>query len=57
MPAMTHEDRFLEHQLGPRRIEIVEQFLREEAPHILCLQETKVIDGDFPAGAVPRARL
>ena len=30
------------------RIEIVEQFLREEAPDILCLQETKVIDGDFP---------
>jgi exodeoxyribonuclease III len=31
------------------RIEIVERFLREEAPDILCLQETKVIDGDFPA--------
>ena len=31
------------------RIEIVEQFLREAAPDILCLQETKVIDGDFPA--------
>jgi exodeoxyribonuclease-3 len=30
------------------RMEIVEQFLREEAPDILCLQETKVIDGDFP---------
>jgi len=30
------------------RIAIVEQFLREEAPDILCLQETKVIDGDFP---------
>ncbi|HWU93968.1 MAG TPA: endonuclease/exonuclease/phosphatase family protein, partial [Sphingomonas sp.] len=24
------------------RIEIVEQFLREEAPDVLCLQETKV---------------
>ena len=33
------------------RMEIVEQFLREEAPDILCLQETKVIDGDFPAAA------
>jgi len=33
------------------RIEIVEQFLREESPDILCLQETKVIDGDFPEGA------
>jgi len=30
------------------RIEIVERFLREESPDILCLQETKVIDGDFP---------
>jgi exodeoxyribonuclease-3 len=30
------------------RIDIVERFLREEAPDILCLQETKVIDGDFP---------
>ena len=30
------------------RIGIVEKFLREEAPDILCLQETKVIDGDFP---------
>jgi len=30
------------------RIAIVEQFLREESPDILCLQETKVIDGDFP---------
>lgn len=31
------------------RIEIVEKFLREAAPDILCLQETKVIDQDFPA--------
>ena len=30
------------------RIGIVEQFLREVEPDILCLQETKVIDGDFP---------
>ena len=30
------------------RIGIVEKFLREEAPHILCLQETKVVDQDFP---------
>ena len=30
------------------RIGIVEKFLRDEAPDILCLQETKVIDGDFP---------
>lgn len=32
------------------RIDIVERFLREEAPDILCLQETKVIDGLFPEG-------
>ena len=30
------------------RIEIVERFLREVAPDILCLQETKVVDQDFP---------
>ncbi len=30
------------------RIGIVEQFLIEEQPDILCLQETKVVDGDFP---------
>ena len=30
------------------RIEIVERFLAEEQPDILCLQETKVIDGIFP---------
>ncbi|WP_093666567.1 exodeoxyribonuclease III [Sphingomonas gellani] len=33
------------------RIDIVERFLREVAPDILCLQETKVIDGDFPLSA------
>jgi exodeoxyribonuclease-3 len=31
------------------RIEIVERFLREESPDILCLQETKVVNGIFPA--------
>jgi len=30
------------------RIEIVKRFLKEVEPDILCLQETKVIDGDFP---------
>lgn len=30
------------------RIEIIEQFLREQAPDILCLQETKVVDENFP---------
>jgi exodeoxyribonuclease-3 len=30
------------------RIEIVERFLKEVSPDILCLQETKVVDGDFP---------
>ena len=32
------------------RLGIVEQFLREEAPDILCLQETKVVDDTFPHG-------
>lgn len=32
------------------RIDIVERFLKEESPDILCLQETKVIDGLFPEG-------
>jgi exodeoxyribonuclease-3 len=32
------------------RSHIVEQFLREESPDILCLQETKACDADFPAG-------
>jgi exodeoxyribonuclease III len=33
------------------RIDIVERFLKEEAPDVLCLQETKVIDGLFPEGS------
>jgi exodeoxyribonuclease-3 len=33
------------------RLDIVERFLREAAPDVLCLQETKVIDTDFPADA------
>jgi exodeoxyribonuclease-3 len=36
------------------RTHIVEKFLREEAPDILCLQETKVIDADFPGGPFQR---
>jgi exodeoxyribonuclease-3 len=32
------------------RIPIVEQFLTEVGPDILCLQETKVRDSDFPEG-------
>src|SRR3546814_17294670 len=31
-------------------LELVERFLREEQPDVLCLQETKVINNDFPAG-------
>ena len=31
------------------RLEIVERFLIEEQPDVLCLQETKVIDDIFPA--------
>jgi exodeoxyribonuclease-3 len=30
------------------RLPIVERFLKEESPDVLCLQETKVVDGDFP---------
>lgn len=33
------------------RLGIVEQFLREESPDILCLQETKAINDVFPAAA------
>src|SRR5436190_19843670 len=32
------------------RVEIVEKFLTQEAPDILCLQETKVRDSEFPEG-------
>lgn len=32
------------------RLPIVERFLREERPDIVCLQETKVIDSLFPEG-------
>ena len=32
------------------RIAIVERFLREQAPDVLCLQETKAEDKVFPAG-------
>ena len=32
------------------RIESVERFLTEHAPDILCLQETKVVNGAFPEG-------
>ena len=32
------------------RLDLVERFLREEQPDILCLQETKVVNSDFPAG-------
>ena len=36
------------------RTEIVEKFLTEEAPDILCLQETKVRDTEFPEGLFRR---
>lgn len=36
------------------RIGIVEQFLTEQAPDVLCLQETKVIDCDFPKALFER---
>ncbi len=36
------------------RLEIVERFLIEHQPDILCLQETKVVDGTFPEGMFRR---
>ena len=33
------------------RLGIVEQFLAQESPDILCLQETKCENGSFPAAA------
>jgi exodeoxyribonuclease-3 len=33
------------------RLDIVERFLREESPDILCLQETKVVDDIFPGAS------
>ena len=36
------------------RMDIVERFLTEEAPDILCLQETKVRDDQFPEGMFRR---
>lgn len=33
------------------RLDIVAQFLAEAQPDVLCLQETKVVDDDFPADA------
>ena len=39
------------------RMEIVEKFLVEESPDVLCLQETKVRDADFPEGMFRRLSL
>lgn len=36
------------------RMEIVERFLLEQAPDVLCLQETKTVDQTFPADAFRR---
>ena len=37
------------------RLSIVLDWLRKEAPDVLCLQETKVQDSEFPAGAFEEA--
>jgi exodeoxyribonuclease-3 len=34
------------------RIDLVARFLREQAPHVLCLQETKCPDSEFPLAAL-----
>jgi len=39
----------LERQFGRHRLALVTRFLRDEQPDVLCLQETKVEDGLFPA--------
>jgi exodeoxyribonuclease-3 len=36
------------------RLDIVEQFILEHAPDVLCLQETKVVNGTFPEGLFRR---
>ena len=36
------------------RLEIVERFLTEYQPDILCMQETKVVNGSFPEGLFRR---
>ncbi|MCW2364937.1 exodeoxyribonuclease-3 [Sphingobium sp. B7D2B] len=36
------------------RLEIVERFLTEYQPDVLCMQETKVVDGSFPEGLFRR---
>jgi exodeoxyribonuclease III len=33
------------------RIDLVARFLRQQAPHVLCLQETKCRDSEFPLAA------
>ncbi|MEE9614560.1 MAG: exodeoxyribonuclease III, partial [Thermodesulfobacteriota bacterium] len=33
------------------RLPIIVEWLREESPDLLCVQETKVVDSDFPAVA------
>jgi exodeoxyribonuclease-3 len=34
------------------RLDLVGRFVAEQAPDLLCLQETKASNGDFPAGAL-----
>jgi exonuclease III len=45
-------DRHLEHQFRPPAHAAGAGFLREYAPDILCLQETKCPDEQFPYQAV-----
>ena len=49
-PAMTSPLKIASWNINSvrARIGIVEQFLAAEQPDILCLQETKVVDQDFP---------
>ena len=37
------------------RLPILSEWIAKESPDILCLQETKVQDGDFPVGSFEKA--
>ena len=54
---MGHENRLLEHQLAPQTTGAAVAWLRETSPDVVCLQETKCTDEQFPADALRAAGL
>ncbi len=46
---MSHENRFLNINSLRKRQERLLQWLRETSPDVVCLQETKCTDEQFPA--------